>query len=57
MLDIRFELITINDSVMKVLKECASAQRAAAPLNENGSRINRNDFMTFRDAGFKPQNF
>jgi len=57
MLGIRFELMTINDSVMKVLEECATAQRAPAPLNENGSRINRNNFVTFRDAAFKPQNF
>jgi len=42
---------------MKIRMECVTAQRAAALLNKNDSRISRNDFMTFRDAAFKPQKF
>jgi len=38
MLSIKFELIAIDDSVMKILMECVTAQRAAAPLNKNESR-------------------
>jgi len=49
--------MTMNDSVMKIRIECATAQRAAAPLNKNESRISRNDFVTFRDTAFKPQKF
>jgi len=55
MLGIRFERMIINDSVMEIRMECATAQRAAVPLNENDSRISRNDFVTFRDVAFKPQ--
>jgi len=57
MFSIRFELIATNDSVMKIRMECVTAQRAAAPLNKNGSRIGRHDFVTFRDAAFKLQKF
>jgi len=57
--------MTTNGSVMKIMRysaessciECATAQRAAAPLNKNESRISCNDFVTFRDTAFKPQNF
>jgi len=42
---------------MKIRIKCATAQRAASPLNKNESRISRNDFVTFRDAAFKLQNF
>ena len=57
MLGIRFELITINNSVMKIRMECVTAQKAAAPLNKNDSRISRNHFVAFRDAVFKLQKF
>jgi len=49
--------MTINDSVMGIRMERVTAQSAAAPLNENDSRISRNDFVTFRDAAFKLQKF
>jgi len=42
---------------MEIRIEGAIAQRATAPLNKNKSRISRNDFVTFRDAAFKHQNF
>jgi len=38
MFSIKCELIAINDSVMKILMECVTAQRTAAPLNKNDSR-------------------
>jgi len=37
---------------MTIIIEGATAQRAAAPLNKNESRISRNDFVTFRDTAF-----
>jgi len=37
--------------------ECVTAQRAAAPLNKNDTRISRNDSVAFRDAASKPQKF
>jgi len=42
---------------MIIRMEYVTKQRAAAPLNKNDSRISRNDFVTFRDAAFKPQKF
>ena len=57
MFSISFEPIAIDDFVMKILMECVTAQRAAAPLNKNDSRIDRHDFVTFRDAAFKLQKF
>jgi len=47
--------MTINGSVVKIRMEHATAQRATAPVNKNGSLISRNDFVTFHDAAFKPQ--
>jgi len=42
---------------MKIRMEYVTAQRAAASLNKNDSRISRDDFVTFHDAVFKLQKF
>jgi len=52
MLGLRLKLMTINCSVMKIRVECATAQKAAVPLNKNESRLSRNDFVMLRDTAF-----
>ena len=52
MLGLRLKLMTINGSVMKMRIECATAQKAAVPLNKNESRLSRNDFVMLRDTAF-----
>jgi len=42
---------------MEIRIEGATAHRSVAPLNKHKSQISRNDFVTFRDIAFKPQDF